>query len=178
MRLGEIDLGGWARLVGAVVLCTALAWVFGSTLAGGPLAVVAPAAIGFGLLIAVVVVVSWARYGGYQVHRAVQRWIRGGPEPVGVPAAKRVRALSQFIDRTGWYGWLAVAAAAIFTVDGLLQLAGRSDWRAVLLALLPATIWAGNAINALVIERRWRPRAKALYEEELQTASWTDLPPL
>ena len=43
----------------------------------------------------VLVLVIWARFGGYPLYRTLRRWVRGGPDPTDVPLAVRLRFLRQ-----------------------------------------------------------------------------------
>ncbi|MGG7307442.1 hypothetical protein ACQXVK_09635 [Curtobacterium sp. AB451] len=174
MHLREIDLGGWVRAVAAALLCGFAAAVFASRFAI-PVSSAVAVGIGAGLLVTALVVVAWAATGGYGTQRALRAWVRGGPEPVGVPARRRVRWLAQAIDRAGWFAWLAAVLTVLFLALAVPQLFDAAGWQDVVLALFPGVLWAGIAVQVFAVERRHLPRARALYEEELRTASWQDV---
>jgi hypothetical protein len=174
MHLREIDLGGWARAAAVALLCGFAAAVFASRFAI-PVSTVVAVGIGAGVLVTVLVVVAWATIGGYATQRALREWVRGGPEPVGVPARRRVRWLAHFIDRTSWFAWLSAVLAVLFLALVVPQQFDATDWQDVVLALFPGVLWAGIAVHVFAVERRHLPRARALYEEELRTATWQDV---
>lgn len=174
MHLREIDLGGWIRAAAAALLCGFAAAVFASRFAI-PMSTAVAVGVGAALLVTVLVVVAWAATGGYAAQRALREWVRGGPAPVGVPTRRRVRWLAQFIDRAGWFAWLAVALAVLFFALVVPQLFDAAGWQNVVLAIFPGVLWAGLAVRVFAVERRHLPRARALYEEELRTATWQDI---
>ncbi|MFJ4219046.1 hypothetical protein [Curtobacterium luteum] len=168
MHLREIDAGGWLRAAGAAVFGGFVATVFTARFTGSVTAIVlVGSATALGVV--VVVVAAWAGGGGHAAHRALQAWVRGGPEPDGVRRDRKVRFLRDIVDRTGWYLWLGAALAVVFGATAVADLVGDHDVDGALLTGSTAVVWAVLTVRGIVVDRPHRERAQLLYAELVMT---------
>ncbi|MGL3201123.1 MULTISPECIES: hypothetical protein [Curtobacterium] len=175
MHLREIDAGGWFRAVGAAVVGGFMAAVF-TTRFTGDAAVLVLVSVATALGFLVLVVAAWAGGGGYDVHRELQAWVRGGPEPDDVRRDRKMRFLRDIVDRTGWHLWLGAALAVVFGGIAVADLAGDHDVGGALLTGSTAVIWAVVTARGIVVERPHRERAQLLYTELAMTGREAEPP--
>ncbi len=164
VSIRQLDSIGWAQLLGVPALFVGL-WLmlvgldFPEMSQTVVLVVVAVlAAGGFALILG-----SWSRFGGYGSYRAMNRWLRGGADPTGVPVVIRRRFLRRQTSQGAVTGWVWISLGilwAALAVPEVLQgdLAGIG--RGVVAAL-----WAVIGIARVVFMRKWGARVDELVRE-------------
>lgn len=160
-RGGRPDAIGWTQLLGAPALFAAF-WVLfvdlrfpEIPLAVNVVVIVALVGLGFAL-----VLIGWSRFGGYGSYRTLRRWVRGGPDPTGVPPEVRMRFLRREArpgTATGWF-WIAlgvlwVALAVPELLDGEPSGIGRGAI---------AVMWAVAGTERILFTRKWGTRVTEL----------------
>ena len=99
----------------------------------------------------VLVLVTWARFGGYRPHRTLRRWVRGGPDPTEVPLTVRLRFLRQQSAGSLAGGWLFLALGVLWLGLAIPELI-KGQQRAVLY-IATAALWALGGTSKILFVR-------------------------
>jgi membrane protease YdiL (CAAX protease family) len=126
----------------------------------------------------VLVLVIWARFGGYRLYRTLRRWVRGGPDPTDVPLAVRLRFLRQQSAGSFAGGWLFLAVGVLWLGLAIPELI-EGQQRAVLY-IATAALWAGGGASKILFVRHWGTRVEELIgrtESDLDGPEFADPTP-
>ncbi|MGY2899842.1 hypothetical protein ACVKXF_002490 [Curtobacterium sp. PvP017] len=164
VSIRQLDAIGWAQLLGVPALFVGL-WLmlvglhFPEMSPTVVLIVVAVlAAAGFALILS-----GWSRFGGYDSYRAMDRWVRGGPDPTGVPVTIRRRFLRRQSDQGAVTGWIWISLAVLWAALAVPEVV-QGDPAAIGRGVV-AVLWAVIGIVRVVFMRRWGARVDELVRE-------------